>query len=418
MSRPQKTEPEQNTSADTDGKADTPYLVLARKYRPRNFSELVGQDALVRTLQNAIAMNRIAHAFILTGVRGVGKTTTARIIALALNCIGKDEKTGITAEPCGECTHCKAITEGRHVDVLEMDAASRTGVNDVRDIIDSVQYAPASARFKIFIIDEIHMLSNSAFNALLKTLEEPPPHVKFIFATTEINKVPVTVLSRCQRFDLPRIDSRLLNDYFSTLLEKEKLDAEDEAVHLIARAADGSARDGLSLLDRAIALSDGKITADLVRNMLGLSDRNMIFDLLEALAAGDAENSFAVTGKLFAAGADPDQILKDLLDAVHLVSKGKLVPEMLQNGFLAETEKTRGLALAGTLSVPALSRLWQILIKGREELKSAPAPAQALDMVLIRTLHAAQMPLPAEIIAALENSGTEPAAQKKSLKQA
>lgn len=418
MSQPQKTDTKQNTPADTGGKADTPYLVLARKYRPRNFSELIGQDALVRTLQNAIAMNRIAHAFILTGVRGVGKTTTARIIALALNCIGKEENGGITAEPCGICTHCKAIMDGRHVDVLEMDAASRTGVDDVRDIIDSVQYAPASARFKIFIIDEIHMLSKSAFNALLKTLEEPPPHVKFIFATTEINKVPVTILSRCQRFDLPRIDSTLLNDYFTELLGKEKIDAEDEAVHLIARAADGSARDGLSLLDRAIALSDGKITTELVRDMLGLSDRNMIFDLLTVLSAGDTENSFAITAKLFAAGADPDQILKDLLDAIHLVSKGKLVPDTLKTGFLPETEKTRGLALAETLSVPALSRLWQILIKGREELKTAPAPAQALDMVLIRTLYAAQMPLPSDIIAALENSDADTATQKKNLKQA
>ncbi|MBL1148218.1 MAG: DNA polymerase III subunit gamma/tau [Pseudomonadota bacterium] len=419
MSQPEKTESKQESAANTDGKPDTPYLVLARKYRPRNFSELIGQDALVRTLQNAIAMNRIAHAFILTGVRGVGKTTTARIIALALNCIGKDEKSGITAEPCGECTHCKAIMEGRHVDVLEMDAASRTGVDDVRDIIDSVQYAPASARFKIFIIDEIHMLSKSAFNALLKTLEEPPPHVKFIFATTEINKVPVTILSRCQRFDLPRIDSNLLNDYFTELLGREKIEAEDEAVHMIARAADGSARDGLSLLDRAIALSDGKITAALVRDMLGLSDRNMIFDLLTALSEGNAENSFAIAEKLFTSGADPDQILKDLLDAVHLVSKGKLVPESLKTGFLPETEKTRGLALADTLSVPALSRLWQILSKGREELKTAATPAQALDMVLIRTIYAAQMPLPSEIITALENSGSDDAAtQKKSLKQA
>lgn len=309
--------------------------------------------------------------------------------------------------------------EGRHVDVLEMDAASRTGVDDVRDIIDSVQYAPASARFKIFIIDEIHMLSKSAFNALLKTLEEPPPHVKFIFATTEINKVPVTILSRCQRFDLPRIDSNLLNSYFAELLGKEKIDAEDEAVHLIARAADGSARDGLSLLDRAIALSDGKITTELVRDMLGLSDRNMIFDLLTALSAGDAENSFAIAEKLFTSGADPDQILKDLLDAVHLVSKGKVVPDTLKTGFLPETEKTRGLALAETLSVPALSRLWQILAKGREELKAAATPAQALDMILIRTLYAAQMPLPSEIITALENSGNdENTAQKKSLKQA
>lgn len=405
---------------ETDQNQSTsPYLVLARKYRPNNFTELIGQEALVRTLSNAISMDRIAHAFMLTGVRGIGKTTTARLIALALNCIGKDGNGDITTAPCGECTHCKAIIEGRHVDVLEMDAASRTGVDDVREIIDSVQYASTSARFKVYIIDEVHMLSKQAFNALLKTLEEPPPHVKFIFATTEINKVPVTILSRCQRFDLARISSETLYDYFNTLMEKENISVEDEAMRLISRAADGSARDGLSLLDRAISLSEGKITTVLTRSMLGLSDRNMIFDLFEALSHGNAETTFALTEQLYESGADPDHILKDLLDVTHLLTKGKVTPQTLESGYLPETEKARGLALSEKLSVPALSRLWQILLAGRSEVLNSPTPPQTLDMVFIRTLYAAQMPLPSEIITALEKQETtEDTAQKKSLKQA
>lgn len=396
----------------------TPYLVLARKYRPQNFSELVGQDALVQTLSNAIAMDRIAHAFMLTGVRGIGKTTTARLIALALNCIGKDGNGGITTEPCGECTHCKAIIEGRHVDVLEMDAASRTGIDDVREIIDSVQYASTSARFKIYIIDEVHMLSKAAFNALLKTLEEPPAHVKFIFATTEINKVPVTILSRCQRFDLSRMESETLHSYFLSLMEKEGIEVEDEAIRLIARAADGSARDGLSLLDRAISLSEGKITTELTRTMLGLSDRNMVFDLFDALSTGDAEKTFTLTEQLHMAGADPDNILKDLLDITHLLTKGKVTPASLESSYLPEMEKERGKEFIEKLSVPALSRLWQILLAGRNELLSSPTPQQTLDMIFIRTLYAAQLPLPSDVITALEKSTEADAAQKKSLKQA
>jgi len=417
---PQQKIPENAAAPDVADAPSVPYQVLARKYRPQNFSELIGQEALVRTLKNAIAMDRIAHAFILTGVRGIGKTTTARIIARALNCTGRDGKGDITADPCGVCSNCTSIAEGRHVDVLEMDAASRTGVDDIREIIDSVQYAPSSARFKIYIVDEVHMLSKSAFNALLKTLEEPPPHVKFIFATTEINKLPVTILSRCQRFDLQRIDSAALQAYFGEILQKETITSEDNALYLIARAADGSARDGLSLLDRAIALSDGKLTGDLVRSMLGLSDRNMIFDLFEAVIKGDTDAALDRAAELYTGGADPDHILKDLLDVTHLLTKGKLAPVTLESTDLPETERTRGTALAAELSVPALSRLWQILVKGREELRLSPLPQQALDMVLIRALYAADLPLPAEIVTALEKTGAgenkEPQAEKKNLK--
>ena len=303
-----------------------PYRVLARKYRPSTFAELIGQDALVRTLTNAFAQNRIAHAFMLTGVRGVGKTTTARIVARALNCIGPDGKGGPTITPCGRCDNCLAIAADRHVDVLEMDAASNNGVEDIRELIDGVRYAPGAARYKVYIIDEVHMLSKPAFNALLKTLEEPPPHVKFIFATTEIRKVPVTVLSRCQRFDLRRIDADVLIDHFNRIATAESVEVEPAAMAMIARAADGSARDGLSLLDQAIARGAGAVTAEQVRDMLGLADRAVVLDLYEAALGGDAKHALEILGRLHAAGADAAAIIDDLLDLTHLLTRLRLAP--------------------------------------------------------------------------------------------
>ena len=369
------------------------YRVLARKYRPQNFSELKGQDALVRTLSNAIETGRIAHAFMLTGVRGVGKTTTARIIARALNC-----ESGPTITPCGTCEQCRAIAEDRHVDVLEMDAASRTGVDDIREIIDSVQYAPVSGRYKVFIIDEVHMLSKAAFNALLKTLEEPPEHVKFVFATTEIRKVPVTVLSRCQRFDLRRIGADILEKYFMELTVKENVEAEQAAVALIARAADGSARDGLSLLDQAISREQGKVTEEQVRSMLGLVDRSVTFDLFEALQKGQSDEAMGYLDALYKGGADPLMVLQDLLELTHYLTKVKVSPEMARDQALPEAERVRGAVLAKMLSVPVLTRTWQMLTKGISEVQHAFSPQQALEMVLIRLLFAAELPTPGDLI--------------------
>jgi DNA polymerase-3 subunit gamma/tau len=388
----------------TKAPADKPkgeYRVLARKYRPQNFSELKGQDALVRTLTNAIQSGRIAHAFMLTGVRGVGKTTTARIIARALNC----EK-GPTIDPCGTCDQCRSIAEDRHVDVLEMDAASRTGVDDVREIIDSVQYAPVSGRYKIFIIDEVHMLSKNAFNALLKTLEEPPEHVKFVFATTEIRKVPVTVLSRCQRFDLRRIDARVLEEYFGTLLKKETVDFESGAVSLIARAADGSARDGLSLLDQAISREDGRITEESVRTMLGLVDRTVTLDLYECLMKGDSAGAMTLLDSLYKGGADGLMVLQDLMDLTHYLTKAKVSPEVARDAALPEAERVRGAALAKTLTIPTLTRTWQILQKGAPEVQHAFRPQQALEMVLIRLLFVAEQPSPGDVLKQLKDGST------------
>lgn len=384
------------------------YRVLARKYRPQNFSELKGQDALVRTLSNAIESGRIAHAFMLTGVRGVGKTTTARIVARALNC-----ETGPTVTPCGICEQCKAIAEDRHVDVLEMDAASRTGVDDIREIIDSVQYAPVSGRYKVFIIDEVHMLSKAAFNALLKTLEEPPEHVKFVFATTEIRKVPVTVLSRCQRFDLRRIDAGILDAYFKEILGKEKVEAEDGAVALIARAADGSARDGLSLLDQAISREPGNVTEEQVRHMLGLVDRSITLDLFEAMMKGDSPQAMTYLDSLYKAGADPIMVLQDLLELTHYLTKVKVSPEVAADKALPEAERVRGTALSKSLSIPVLTRTWQILLKGVGEVQQAFSPQQALEMVLIRLLFAADQPTPGDLVKQIKDdmqNGTGPAA--------
>ena len=374
------------------------YRVLARKYRPKTFDELIGQDALVRTLTNAIQSGRIAQAFMLTGVRGVGKTTTARIIARALNCTGPDGKGGPTVSPCGVCDNCRAIAEDRHVDVMEMDAASHTGVDDIREIIDGVRYSPVSARYKLYIIDEVHMLSKSAFNALLKTLEEPPSHVKFVFATTEIRKVPVTVLSRCQRFDLRRVDAQVLKEHFTRVTALEGADIEGDAAALIARAADGSVRDGLSLLDQAIALAAGTVTAQQVRDMLGLADRTRVIDLFEAAVSARPAEAMDILADLHRVGADPVVILQDLLDLVHNLTRLKVVPDSANDPSLPEAERTRGSTLSGKLGMPALTRAWQLLLKGLNEVQAAPVPQQALEMVIVRLSYAADLPTPGELI--------------------
>ena len=367
------------------------YRVLARTYRPQTLDDLIGQDALVRTLRNALEQGRVAHAFVLTGVRGVGKTTTARIIARGLNCLGPDGNGGPTVNPCGVCANCRAITEDRHVDVLEMDAASRTGVDDIRDIIEGVQYRPVSARYKIYIIDEVHMLSRHAFNALLKTLEEPPEHVKFVFATTEIRKVPITVLSRCQRFDLRRIDVAELSGLFERICGLESVEAEPEALRLIATAADGSARDGLSLLDQAMALARGPVTADLVQDMLGLADRTEIFTLFSGLMAGRITEVLAQVRAMHNQGADPLVITQDLLDAIHLVTRFKVAPaEAALEASQLEREHCE--PLANGLAMPHLGRAWQMMLKGVEEIQSAPVPLAALEMLLIRLVHLADAP--------------------------
>ncbi|MFE0753453.1 DNA polymerase III subunit gamma/tau [Inquilinus sp. NPDC058860] len=379
------------------------YRVLARKYRPTTFAEMIGQDALVRTLTNAIASGRLAHAFVLTGVRGVGKTTTARILARALNCVGPDGKGGPTADPCGVCEPCRTILQDRNVDVMEMDAASRTGVDDIREIIDGVRYGPVASRYKVYIIDEVHMLSKNAFNALLKTLEEPPPHVKFVFATTEIRKVPVTVLSRCQRFDLRRIGADQLQAYFSEILDKEGVAAEPEAVGMIARAADGSARDGLSLLDQAIAqgapVGDKPfIAAASVREMLGLADRSSVIDILEAAFAGEGPRMLEGLEAARRAGADPQSVLGDLLDFIHFVTRARMVPAVLDDPAVPEVERKRGGALAERISLPGLTRAWQTLLKGAGEVQAAPNPQAALEMVLIRLLYMSDLPSPGELV--------------------
>src|SRR4051812_25043645 len=400
-----------NDSAPRDSAAaSAPYRVLARKYRPSDFAGLIGQEALVRTLTNAIAQGRLAHAFMLTGVRGVGKTTTARILARAFNCIGLDGKGGPTASPCGQCEHCTAIAEDRHVDVIEMDAASRTGVNDIRELIEGVRYRPVSARFKIYIIDEVHMLSSSAFNALLKTLEEPPEHVKFIFATTEIRKVPVTVLSRCQRFDLRRIEADKLAQHLGAIAASEGARLVPNALALIARAADGSARDGLSLLDQAITLVDpGKgeteVTEEQVRAMLGIADRTQLFELYDAVMAGRAGEALGQLRRMYEAGADPIVVLQDLLDLTHWLTRCKLTPEVLQQPAVPEAERKRGGALAKELSLPVLARAWQMLLKGLGEAQYAPQPLAAVEMALIRLMHVADLPTPGDLVRRLSGQG-------------
>jgi DNA polymerase III subunit gamma/tau len=384
-----------------EAKEQLPYRVLARKYRPVDFTTLVGQEAMVRTLRNAIATGRIAHAFMLTGVRGVGKTTTARIIARALNCVGKDGKGGATVDPCGVCDNCTAITEDRHVDVIEMDAASRTGIDDVRELIEGVRYRPVSARYKVYIIDEVHMLSEKAFNALLKTLEEPPPHVKFLFATTEIRKVPVTVLSRCQRFDLKRVPQQALIDHFSKIAAAEKVEISPEALTLVARAADGSVRDGLSMLDQAIAHGGGVVDAAQVRDMLGLADRSRVLELFEKTMRGDAPAVVAALAEMHDSGADPVVILQDLLELTHWVTRLKVAPDAAAAA--ADSERAQGLAMAGKLSMASLTRAWTLLMKGLQETLSAPSPLRAAEMALIRLCYAADLPSPSDAIRALQN---------------
>lgn len=380
------------------------YVVLARKYRPQNFNELLGQDALVRTITNAIKNNRLHHAYILTGIRGVGKTTTARIIAKALNCTGKDALNGATVNPCGICENCRAIAESRHIDVLELDAASRTGVDDIREILDGVRYKPTNARYKVYIIDEVHMLSKQAFNALLKTLEEPPSHVIFIFATTEIRKVPVTILSRCQRFDLQRLSIETLIDHFKNIADKENVKTEEEALHLIARAADGSCRDGLSLLDQAISLGNGEVKTDIVKNMIGLADRSLTFELFENLVSGKIEDVVANLEQQHQNGAASLTLLQDLINITHLLAKVKIVPEALNDPALSENEKNFCSRLAPNVSIAVLSKIWQMLIKGLGELNIAPLQADALEMVLIRIAYSANLPTPAEILDSLKKN--------------
>jgi DNA polymerase-3 subunit gamma/tau len=387
------------------------YRVLARAYRPRSFDDLIGQDALVRTLRNAFAMNRIAHAFMLTGVRGVGKTTTARILARALNCTGPDGTGGPTPDPCGVCENCVAILADRHPDVVEMDAASNTGVDDVREIIEATRFKPLSARIKVFIIDEVHMLSRQAFNALLKTLEEPPPHIKFVLATTEIRKVPVTVLSRCQRFDLRRVAVDVLAAHFTRIAAREAVAIAPAAIELIARAADGSVRDGLSLLDQAIArgAEDGaEISAALVADMLGLADRNYVFDMMDALVAGDAGKALALADSAYERGADPGVLLADLLGLAHLLTRMKAVPALMTAAVLPEAERTRGAALAAVLGIPWLGRLWQMLLKGVAEVEASPDRRAAAEMILIRLCYVADAPTPGELLKELGDAPAPP----------
>ncbi|MGZ8312013.1 MAG: DNA polymerase III subunit gamma/tau [Allosphingosinicella sp.] len=373
-----------------------PYRVLARKYRPQSFDQLIGQEAMVQTLANAIKRDRLAHAFLLTGVRGVGKTSTARLIAKALNCVGPDGQGGPTIEPCGECEPCRAIAEGRHIDVVEMDAASHTGVDDVREIIEAVRYAAVSARYKVYIIDEVHMLSKNAFNALLKTLEEPPAHVKFLFATTEVNKVPITVLSRCQRFDLRRIPAERLADHFGHVAQAEGVDVEAEALALIARSAEGSARDGLSILDQAIAHGAGAVTAAQVRSMLGLSDRGAVRHLLGLLLAGDAPGALAALKDQYDLGVEPSALIRGLLEAVHGITRAK-VGGALDPAQSAE-EREAYADWASRLSYAAVHRLWQLLLKGLTEVHVAPAPLEAAEMALLRVIHASDLPDPGAMI--------------------
>ena len=383
-----------------------PYRVLARKYRPETFDDLIGQEAMVRTLANAFQRDRIAQAYLLTGVRGIGKTTTARIIARALNCIGPDGQGGPTIKPCGQCIHCRDIMADRDVDVVEMDAASNNSVDNAREISEASRYRPAAARYKVYILDEAHMLTNQAFNALLKTLEEPPPHVKFIFATTEVRRLPVTVLSRCQRFDLRRVSPDQLTDHFSKIAEAEDASFEPEAIRMIARAADGSVRDGLSLLDQAIALGEpGKtIDAEVVRQMLGLADRLAIYDLLEAAMGGDASSVLSQFGEMVAIGAEPTAVLHDLMEAIYWVTRLCVDPKGIDFAGSSEAEQGRAAELAARLNLPILTRAWQLASKGHGETMAAPSPRLAAEMALIRLCYASNLPNPADLIRRLEQT--------------
>jgi DNA polymerase III subunit gamma/tau len=408
MSKTTRPSNDDDTAAEPSSPAASaggaPYVVLARKYRPSTFADLIGQEPMVRTLKNAFQSGRIAQAYMLTGVRGVGKTTTARIVARALNYSKPGEDSGPTIDMDGFGEHCQAIIESRHVDVVEMDAASNTGIDDIREIVEAVRYRPAYARYKVFIIDEVHMLSKAAFNGLLKTLEEPPPHVKFIFATTEIRKVPVTVLSRCQRFDLRRVEVGVLREHFARIVETEGRTAEPEALAVIARAAEGSVRDGLSILDQALAHGAGEVTAADVLAMLGLADRARIYDLLDAVLGGSAKDAIEQIEGLNADGADPVQIVTDLAEAVHAATRIKAAGED-SVAALSETERQRAKAIAGRLSMAALSRAWQMLLKGLEEVGRAPRPMTVVEMLLIRMCYAANLPPLDEVVRGLTASG-------------
>jgi DNA polymerase III subunit gamma/tau len=385
----------------------TPYRVLARKYRPQNFADLIGQEALVKTLRNAFAQGRVHHAFMLTGVRGVGKTTTARIIARALNCIGPDGKGGPTPEPCGVCAECRAILADRHPDVQELDAASNNGIDDVRELRERLRFRPAQGRFKVIILDEVHMMSTAAFNALLKTLEEPPPDVKFMLATTELRKVPTTILSRCQTFHLRRVPQDQLLAHFERICAAEDVPAEGEALAMVARAADGSVRDGLSILDQAIAMAGGGgVTAEAVVDMLGLAERGLAVSLMEALMAGDAATALGLSEQAHARGTDPGVVLSDLLELTHLLSRMKSVPALRKDPALPEAERVRGAQLADRLSIPVLARCWQMLLKGLQEVAQDGVDRRAAaEMVLIRIAHVAELPTPGDLVRRLTEQG-------------
>ena len=372
--------------------------VLARKYRPQVFADLIGQDALVKTITNAIATNRLAHAYMLTGIRGVGKTSSARIIAKGLNCIGEDGQGGMTPNPCGKCRHCLDIAADSHIDVIEIDAASNTGVDNVREIIEGAKYNPVSARFKIYIIDEVHMLSKQAFNALLKTLEEPPARIKFIFATTEIRKVPITILSRCQRFDLRRLDEGVLSEHLGKITVSEGAKAEEEALHLIARAGDGSVRDSLSLLDQAITQFNGDIKTTDIRDMLGLADRSGLFDLYEAIMSGQVADALNLLDNQYNQGADPLVITQDMMDLTHWLTRVKIIPELASDLTVPQTERVRGKKMAETLSMASLTSVWQMLLKGILEVKGADNALKALEMLVVRLAYAADLLTPAQMI--------------------
>jgi DNA polymerase III, subunit gamma and tau len=404
---PAPAEPQVAAAADKPvGSAPTqPYRVLARKYRPQTFGELIGQEAMVQTLGNAIKRDRLAHAFLMTGVRGVGKTSTARLIAKALNCIGPDGQGAPTIDPCGVCEPCVAIAEGRHIDVIEMDAASHTGVDDVREIIEAVRYAAVSARYKIYIIDEVHMLSRNAFNALLKTLEEPPAHVKFLFATTEVDKLPVTVLSRCQRFDLRRIPGPMLAEHFAMVCGKEGVEAEDEALAMVAAAAEGSVRDGLSILDQAIAHADldgeGRVRADTVRDMLGLSDKSVQRALLSAILEGQGAGLLDLVARQFSLGVEPIAIVRGLMELVHRITVAQIGGNAGDARSTEEREAIEG--WAKVMKAGQLHRLWQLLLKAHDEVRTAPDPLVAAQMALLRIMHASDMPDPGTLVRKLED---------------